>query len=124
MPNAMAPKIQNALLYESQQGVAPFGMRHDSFSPKGKGYFGALRNPNGGVSTEVSANMDGFEFPLLVPTLTKDEINQVMLGESIPESVYAKAYKYAMDRQAQGLSPFAGAPDLRVPAGFLSVKGY
>ena len=123
MPNALAPDVRNALLYQSEQGVAPFGIRHGSPTFKGKGYFGVLSNPSGGISTELSAENDGLEYPLLVPTLTKDEVRIVLRGEGIPDQIYEKAYQYALQRQSKGLNPFAQPGELRIPVGFLDYKG-
>ena len=39
----------------TNQGVAPYGMRHGTITPKGKGYFGELKRPDGDSSTELSS---------------------------------------------------------------------
>jgi hypothetical protein len=128
MPNALAPEVQNMLMYSSQQGINPFGFRHDSPTLKGKGFFGALRNRYGQPSTEISTvTKDGFDYPLMVPTLTRQELYTLLNakeGEQLPDTIYEKAYKHAMQRQAQGLSPFAGSSELRIPVGMLPVYGY
>ena len=106
-----------------QLGIAPYGMRHaesvyDPFSAKGKGYFGMLPTDYG-VATEISADSDIGQYPLLVPTLTSQEVDWLLQGNEPTESIYRKAEQYAMDRMQQGLSPFAGYGDLRIPVGLL-----
>lgn len=92
------------------QREAPYGNRPDG-TPKGKGYFGELRRPDGKVSTELSVgvNVDGedMEIPLLVPTLEREEID-LLLNDGIPtKRIMNKAIKHALERKKQGLSPFA-----------------
>lgn len=99
-----------------------WGYRQDG-TAKGSGYFGPLttKNKDGQdeVVTEYSVTM-GFgdhdtqvEIPTLVPTLTEEEIAQVLeaasKGENPPTSVLAKAAKHAQERMAAGLSPFANS---------------
>lgn len=90
-----------------------YGKRSDG-SNKGRGYFGPLNNPNGGVSTELSVgvNMAGQEqeIPLLVPTLNKDEIQTVLSSKNIgdiPHHIIRKAQDHAALRMMSGKSPFA-----------------
>ena len=87
-----------------------YGNRADG-TPKGPGFFGELPGPDGTVSTEVSigVNFDGqeTEIPLLVPTLSQEEINAVLQGGQIPDGVIQKAIKHAKMRISQGKSPFA-----------------
>ncbi len=58
-----------------------YGNRPDG-SAKGMGFFGELKRPDGDVSTEISVGvgMDGKEMdiPLIVPTLTKKELNYLL----------------------------------------------
>ena len=94
---------------------------------KGKGYFGEMKRPNGDVSTEISVGvgMDGkeMEIPLIVPTLTKKELNYLLSTDvesksfftNMPPSIMDKAYDHAMTRMKSGMSPFAG-PDEAVEA--------
>ena len=97
-----------------RQGLAPYGLRHSGIAPKGLGFFGAIPNPRGGISTELSAESDGLEYPLIVPTLSKEELNGVLSGQPSTEAL-AKALSHAISRRKQGLSPFAGPTDLRWP---------
>jgi hypothetical protein len=107
------------LLTIASQGLAPYGLRHSGEGVKGKGYFGLLANPNGGMSTEVSSEDEKGEFPLLAPTLTKQEIDLVLSGAEPTDEIYKKAMQWADFRRSQGLSPFASPTELRIPAGLL-----
>ena len=94
-----------------------FGLRPDG-TPKGNGFLGALKRPDGKVSSEISigVNFDGKEIliPLLIPTLTQDEVNKLLsvpLGtpetmKNIPREIIDKAVEHAKGRISQGLSPF------------------
>lgn len=108
-----------------------YGPRWDEASqaavgpPKGLGYFGPFTMLGGGVANELSLDdpINGQfipgGYPSLVPTLTKDEIKAVLAtkeGEAFPEAVYRKAQAWALQRLAQGKSPFAqpGEQDLAI----------
>jgi hypothetical protein len=92
-----------------------YGLRADK-TVKGEGFFGALTRPGGGVSSEISigVEMDGkeVEIPTMVPTLTKDEVQQLLAldpsKDEIPEPIIDKAVAYARTRIKAGKSPFAG----------------
>ena len=106
----------------SLRSVAPFGLRHDSGDPKGKGYFGMLSAPSyglGGVSTEISATEDiggkQMEFPLLAPGLSRLQINSLLAGQQPTEEIYRNALAHAIRRAQLGLSPFAAPNELRYP---------
>lgn len=95
----------------------------DSPFNKGLGYFGPLTldNDPGGSMTEysITSGFDGtdVEYPLLVPTLTRDEVQWLQAnvgGESrptIPPSIQRKAADHAMMRMKQGQSPFASVDE-------------
>ena len=98
-----------------------YGTRLDG-TKKGKGYFGLLHstNPKDGkdvVSSELSATTErvrdaqGQEvlFPLLVPSLSMDEIELLLSGETPTDTIYAKAEQHALMRMGKQLSPFASA---------------
>jgi hypothetical protein len=77
------------------------------------GYLGAHRNvQQGGVMTEVSIEEDGVSFPLMVPTLTKAEINTLKNmniegnADNIPKSIKDKARQHMRERMNLGLDPF------------------
>jgi len=78
---------------------------------KGLGYFGQLKRPGGGISTELSigVSIDGeeIEIPALVPTLTKKEIDYLLVGNEPNEEIIRKAVAHAKKRKVGGRSPFA-----------------
>lgn len=92
------------------------GSRADG-TPKGKGYFGILKRPDGSVSSEISVGV-GFdgketEIPLLVPGLTDTQIAALLSVPtdkvfSLPEydNILKIAIEHAKKRMSQGLSPF------------------
>lgn len=97
------------------------GKRPDG-SAKGSGFLGLLKRPDGGVSSEISISTDvigGKDFPLLVPTLTRGEVDQILavpvndpkFFQKIPRSAIKKAEAFAKDRVAAGKSPFADESD-------------
>lgn len=95
-----------------------WGYRTDG-TEKGEGFFGMLpskdkKYPAGTVSSELSVTIDGKLMPLLVPTLTRKEIDSLLEGGPVTDAIRDKAYAHGMDRIAKGLSPFAG-PRERVP---------
>lgn len=99
----------------SDGGIAPYGVRHSGEGAKGKGYFGKLPTKDG-FATELSVESDrAGEHPLLVPTLTKKEINHLLSGGEPTNSIYEKAERYALERKDAGKSPFAGSTELRRP---------
>ena len=88
--------------------------REDSFEKKGTGFRGILARPDGGISTELSVRFDdvnkGRDIPVLVPTLTKEEVDTVLsLGkdEDIPRAILNKAINHAESRIAQNKPVFA-----------------
>ena len=95
----------------------------DSPFNKGLGYLGPLTldNDPGGSMTEysITSGFDGtdVEYPLLVPTLTRDEVQWLQAnvgGEArptIPPSIERKAADHAIMRMQQGKSPFASADE-------------
>jgi hypothetical protein len=103
-----------------------YGNRPDG-SPKGMGFFGELKRPDGSVSTEISVGVgvDGKEMdiPLIVPTLTKKELNYLLKTDingknffnNMPPSIMDKAYEHAQTRMKSGLSPFAGPDEITKP---------
>lgn len=91
-------------------GGAVYGLREDG-TPKGKGYFGELRRPDGDFSTELSlgVNMGGKEalIPSLVPGLTQSEIDHLLKDGQMTNAIADKAVAHARQRQAAGLSVWA-----------------
>ena len=80
-------------------------------TPKGPGFLGTLKRPDGKVSTELSIGVKlggkEIEIPSLVPTLTKDEVNYLLEGNKPTKQIVNKAVKHAKKRIAEGKSPFA-----------------
>lgn len=97
-------------LIEQQMPASPYGARTDG-SPKGTGFFGELPRPDGNVSTElaVGVNFDDqeMEIPLLVPSLTRAEIDHLLQDGKPTDAIMGKAVLHARQRLAQKLSPFA-----------------
>jgi hypothetical protein len=98
-----------------------WGLREDG-SKKGNGWLGLLRRPDGDVSSELSigVEIDGKErdIPLLVPTLTRAEVEQVLSSDEPPGSALDKAVAFARQRIANGQDPFASpaeSPQYRRP---------
>ena len=88
-------------------------------SVKGKGFFGDIPTKDGSTMTEYSSAFEvgskTVSYPLLVPTLTADELNLLRsTGEVTPE-IEKKAQQYALTRLAEGKSPFASPQELRFP---------
>ena len=85
---------------------------------KGLGYFGSL--PSVGeegkpsYSTELAGEMEGIHFPLLVPTLSKDELDHLLAGKPATDAICKKAYEHAVMRGRGAKSPFATQYDMPV----------
>lgn len=103
---------------EEDQLKKDFGNRPDG-TKKGSGYLGVLKRPDGNVSTEISMSFDdvnnGKDIPLLVPTLTKKEIDTILtidpkdpdFNRKVPKSAIDKAIDHANMRIKKGKSVFA-----------------
>lgn len=104
----------------SKERIATYGNRPDG-TPKGAGFFGEIAhkdNPRN-FSTELGgeADVEGqpLSFPLLVPTLTRKEIDlltnpkeaQKPANKSALDDIYDKAIDHALTRKKQGKSPYA-----------------
>ena len=107
-------------------GIAPYGMRNleqgqdiSQGTVKGKGYFGEVPMDQGGAMTELSSayGQDGklVSHPLLVPTLTKQEIDLLGMGLEPTPQIIKKAQDYAQKRISAGQSTFATPQELRYP---------
>jgi hypothetical protein len=104
--------------------LAPFGLRYsesvaDLPQVKGRGYMGAIPTSEGMPMTELSSSfeMNGqtIQHPLIVPTLSTQEIELLRMGGEPTPEIYNKAQQFALGRIQQGLSPFATPQDLRMP---------
>jgi hypothetical protein len=105
-------------------GLAPYGIRHleegqklTDATAKGKGYFGEIPMQQGGAMTELSSayEQDGklISHPLIVPTLTKQQVDLLKMGGEPTPEIYKKAQDYAQQRIGAGQSPFATPQELR-----------
>ena len=95
-----------------------YGNRADG-TKKGKGFFGEIKRPDGTVMTEVSigVGLNGKEtqIPLIVPGLTRQEMNYLLKNDPesrgfmdrMPPSIIEKAVDHAASRMKLGKSPFA-----------------
>lgn len=109
----MVQQAVEAVIPSANAAELNYGSRPDG-TPKGLGFLGELKRPDGDVSTEVSVgvNLNGKEMdiPLLVPTLTEDEVAQVLSmrpNQQPPEALVRKAAEFAKQRLAQNKSVFA-----------------
>lgn len=97
-----------------------YGNRADG-TKKGTGFFGEIKRPDGGVMTEISIgvglNGKQTEIPLIVPTLTRREMDYLLKNDPksktfmnrMPPSIIEKAVDHAAARMKFGKSPFADA---------------
>ena len=87
-----------------------YGLRRDN-TPKGSGFLGEIPTNTGQVMTELSIGVDfghgEMEIPLIVPTLTPEEIDYLSGGGEPTRELVDKAVKHATERLQRGLSPFA-----------------
>jgi len=87
-----------------------YGTRGDG-SAKGNGYFGPLPYTGAPVdprySSPVSTELTMDDYPLLVPTLTKEEVKHLLSGGKPTPGIMEKAMKHKRSRQILGLSPYA-----------------
>jgi hypothetical protein len=95
-----------------------YGKRPDG-TDKGRGWMGEIKRPDGNVMTEISIgvgiNGKEVDIPLIVPTLTKKEINWLKNNDpedkafmdKIPKGIIEKAVDHASKRIKEGNSPFA-----------------
>ena len=83
---------------------------------KSKGFFGPLLNARGQPMTEYSAddqiNGRNVQFPMLVPTLSREEVSHLTEGNGPTDAIYEKARAHAQERILRGQSPFAQANEV------------
>ena len=85
---------------------------------KGAGWLGPFRNKSGEEVTEysVGVDIDGKEvqIPTLVPGMSREEIDQVLVasdyGEMPNEAIIRKAIAHARKMMSEGKSPFSSVP--------------
>lgn len=88
-----------------------YGPREDG-TPKGVGYFGEISRTDEPdyISTELSISIGPNKkdlIPLLVPSLTAEEIAHLVDGGQPTKDIVRKAIRHAEQRQAEGKSPYA-----------------
>ena len=104
----------------NQGSVAPYGTRwitspSDPVTAKGSGYFGLLPNKvEGGISSELSADNEKGSYPLISPTLTKAELNDILANKP-NEEAESKSRAWQKVQMQKGQSPFAEKLGLRAP---------
>ncbi len=92
-----------------------YGLREDG-TPKGSGYFGELKGRDG-VSTELSFDFEHPEHgkifaPLLVPSLSREEIDHLLSGARPTDAIYDKAQEFAIQRLLQKKPMFAAPGEM------------
>lgn len=99
-----------------------YGQRQDKTN-KGQGFYGAIKRPDGNVSTELSVgvNLGGkeTEIPLLVPGLSKQQIDYLINADpsaktffdKMPKGIMEKAIEHARMRMEMGKPAFATEED-------------
>lgn len=106
-----------AMPEQAAEGKGTFGMRPDG-TAKDVGFMGVLTDAKGNKVTEysissedVKVNGKEVDFPTIVPTLTKQEVD-LMLNDIIPNNkrippaIMDKAIDHALKRIDEGKSPF------------------
>lgn len=91
-----------------------YGMRHNpKDGPKGMGWLGVKQrtdDPNQ-ISSELSMTFNhrgkDVDIPLMVPTLTPEEVQHLLRGGQPTREIADKAYRFGSERIDNGLSPFA-----------------
>ncbi len=89
-----------------------YGTRKDG-SPKGPGYFGEIARSDDPESysteltTELSFDGKPLLLPVIVPTLTAEEIAHLVDGGQPTVGILNKAVQHAFERIQSGKSPFA-----------------
>lgn len=102
----------------SDPQVPGYGNREDG-SPKGFGYFGEVKSPRGGFSTELGAyatvNGEALHYPLMHPNMTREHLDHLLGGGKPTPEMHDAAIEHALRRKAQGMSTFATADEAPLP---------
>ncbi len=122
-PGVVVPPAQSMIQEQDLGGRSPgipqiklgknYGPRADR-TQKGSGWLGELKMKDGSkdIATEISISVgfDGKEtlIPLLVPSLTKDEVDYLLRGNKETTIIKQKAIKHAIEQMREGKSPFIG----------------
>jgi len=105
------------------QGLAPYGTRYaenlsQPTTAKRGGYYGnigTINDPMTEFSSAFEVNGRTVQYPLIVPTLTVDELQLLRsTGQATPE-IDQKAQQFALNRLSRGQDPFATPQELRYP---------
>jgi len=89
-----------------------YGLREDG-TEKGFGYFGEIPTTDGSgnimgeLGSEMTIDEKNVHYPLIVPTLTKAEIDHLASGSAATDAINKKAIDHAIMRIKQGKDPFA-----------------
>ena len=93
-------------------------LREDG-TTKGPGWIGSIPSKDGKEMTELSFDfdVDGKKIfaPLLVPTLSKEEVDYLSSGGKPTDAIYKKAQDFAMEKVSKGESTSCTC-DSRTPA--------
>ena len=115
------PDLRGLEADPAKQDQSTWDKRKDG-SVKGNGFLGVLKRSDGRVSTEISIStsvLGGKDFPLLVPTLTRQEIEKILalpenskdpekdFWSKLPKGVIKKAEDFAIRRNKEGRPLFA-----------------
>jgi hypothetical protein len=102
---------QQAMAEEIKNGLVNYGLRPDG-TQKGSGFLGALKMTDGSdrdmTEFSIGVNIDGKEvlIPSIVPTLSKEEIEHLLSGGDVTDSIVRKAVEHAKQRMKNNQSPF------------------
>ena len=114
----------------NRQGLAPYGFRYaenlsqptttkkSGYLGDVGGYIGDIGEPRSVMSElSVSSEIGGrtVQYPLIVPTLTAQELMLLHSGGQPTPEIYNKAQSWAVSRLRQGQDPFATPVGLRYP---------
>jgi len=120
--DAPNPSLVDAVAQAESGGrdFKDYGKRTDG-TPKGQGFLGELKRPDGKISTEISigVQIDGKEvqIPTLIPGLTEAEKTSLLKGDKPSAAIVEKAVAHAKKRIADGKSPFAERELITSPKG-------
>lgn len=97
---------QIPMTQEQRDQFAPYGYRPDG-SPKGNGFLGPIKLPDGSVATEASFDFDADGKNILAPLIVP--------GHGVVKDPYDWAERHALKRIREGKSPFADTPEYAKP---------
>lgn len=96
--------------------ISDYGQRIDG-TPKGRGWWGEMSDPEGWTVTELSTdyqdNGQRVLAPLLNPLLTREEIKHLVSGGDATQSILQKTHAWVDYRRSRGQGPFAGPSEGR-----------